>query len=858
MSVLTLNVDEVMRTLSAESSNPFVVHDKEVDIVRFAINSGFADIVLDGQVALRVMYQRPGETEVRAQTLTYYDTDGLHNYYDWQLAQSDLAKNGSLMVALCILDISGGEVSEWHTTPCAVRVLSTIHTDDSDEGDDTITPTVKERVAVLESMIQRVASGAPIVVASASAMTDTDQIYVLSTDGEWYYHNGSAWTAGGEYGAVSTDTTLTQSGIPADAKKVGDGLTNLNSKTNKLTLNSIQMSAGDATNIPENADLNDYILTTSGGIITAYGQHNYKVQTTAIAQTISNMPAPVAGALKVIELASGFAVMQLYMSTRERNIYVRYFISSTFTDWMYIATENDIESLRTDVNALSTATNKLALNSVQMSAGDATNIPENANLNDYLPGTSTIPSYGQHNFKVQTTTIARTIANIPAPVAGALKVMELAGGNYVLQLFMSVRERNIYVRYAVNSTFTDWVYIATEADIESLQAEIDANTGALQGKTDITSLFLHGSPFYSHCFLDATASETAANENVIPSESIHDIEFARRVGFKVIEANTQETADGQYVVIHGIDNNWGYEVYDLAGSDISSVAINTCTMEWIKEHVRYRSKYAKYRTVPLELTEWLKACRMNNLIPLVRIRKSEDIDLINNIMGKNNYIAYNASRSDTDGCLIIYVGSGVTNYDEFVERFSGTTAPAIIALGNWNSWSVDDVKKAVKWTHDRGLLIGAPGNYMTQSAIQKYYMLGFDVFASTSNIPPIAYGNLLNISSDEGYSSADFNTTGTVNADGVMVLNKGQYVELAASKKQSQYIAGATLFIRFSGSPIITMGSKFMPAFGATSTENRELQISTFYVEEAPSFRLKNNEDTPLEIYSLDFRASKL
>ena len=128
------------------------------------------------------------------------------------------------MVALCILDISGGEVSEWHTTPCAVRVLSTIHTDDSDEGDDTITPTVKERVAVLESMIQRVASGAPIVVTSTSAMTDTAQIYVLSSDGKWYYHNGSTWVAGGEYGAVSTDTSLTQSGMPADAKTVGNAL----------------------------------------------------------------------------------------------------------------------------------------------------------------------------------------------------------------------------------------------------------------------------------------------------------------------------------------------------------------------------------------------------------------------------------------------------------------------------------------------------------------------------------------------------------------------------------------------------------------------------------------------------------
>jgi len=224
MSLIILNVDEVRRTLSA-SGGAFVVHDKEVDLVRFAINSGFADIVLDGQVALRVMYQRPGESQVRAQTLTYYDTDGLRSYYDWHLLSADLAKNGSLTVALCILDISGGEVGEWHTTPCAVRVLSTIHTDDSDEADESITPTVAERVAVLESMIQRVASGAPIVVASASDMTDTSQIYVLSTDGNWYYYNGSAWVAGGEYGAVSTDTTLTQSGIPADAKKTGDEIT---------------------------------------------------------------------------------------------------------------------------------------------------------------------------------------------------------------------------------------------------------------------------------------------------------------------------------------------------------------------------------------------------------------------------------------------------------------------------------------------------------------------------------------------------------------------------------------------------------------------------------------------------------
>lgn len=225
MSLIILNVDEVRRTLSA-SGGAFVVHDKEVDIVRFAINSGFADIVLDGQAALRVMYQRPGETEVRAQTLTYYDTDGLRNYYDWQLLSADLAEKGTLTVALCILRVDS-EVEEWHTTPCQVRVLGSIHTDDSDEGDETITPTVAERVAVLEASTQRLysmAGGAPVVVPSVSEMVDEDKIYVLTTDKKWYYYDGSAWIAGGEYGAVSTDTTLTQSGVPADAKAVGDAI----------------------------------------------------------------------------------------------------------------------------------------------------------------------------------------------------------------------------------------------------------------------------------------------------------------------------------------------------------------------------------------------------------------------------------------------------------------------------------------------------------------------------------------------------------------------------------------------------------------------------------------------------------
>lgn len=74
------------------------------------------------------------------------------------------------------------------------------------------------------------AVGSPLLASTVSAMTDTTKIYVYTgsesgyTSGNWYYYNGSAWVSGGVYNAVAvnTDTTLSVSGMPADAGAVGD------------------------------------------------------------------------------------------------------------------------------------------------------------------------------------------------------------------------------------------------------------------------------------------------------------------------------------------------------------------------------------------------------------------------------------------------------------------------------------------------------------------------------------------------------------------------------------------------------------------------------------------------------------
>ena len=80
-------------------------------------------------------------------------------------------------------------------------------------------------IAALTLQISGMSGGVPPTASSTAGMDTTiSPIWVNTTDGYWYYYNGSAWTPGGEYGGAVTDTTLSISGAPADAKAVGEAL----------------------------------------------------------------------------------------------------------------------------------------------------------------------------------------------------------------------------------------------------------------------------------------------------------------------------------------------------------------------------------------------------------------------------------------------------------------------------------------------------------------------------------------------------------------------------------------------------------------------------------------------------------
>lgn len=121
----------------------------------------------------------------------------------------------------------------------------------------------------LEDEIAGIAGGTPTVVDAKADMTDHGKIYILSTDGKWYYYSTTAsdWVIGGTYGGVPTDTTLTQEGMPADAKAVGDAVDALDGR-----VTAVEGDIGDLSDLTTTAksDLVSAIneVAQSGGDIT--------------------------------------------------------------------------------------------------------------------------------------------------------------------------------------------------------------------------------------------------------------------------------------------------------------------------------------------------------------------------------------------------------------------------------------------------------------------------------------------------------------------------------------------------------------------------------------------------------------
>ena len=243
--IILCTVDITTREVTIPSDQRIASYDHKVDVIRFQVETipGFS---LDTS-SIKIAAQGPNKARhdyaVDPSTVQIEEETG-YITFDWPIPAGvtempigtfKYGDRGQLIFAVCAEIISGDTVSKaWHSDDGIITVVAHLEPEAGGGEDPSETATNAQKigqlqtdVAVVQRQVSAVAGGTPTVVDAKADMTEHDKIYILSSDGKWYYYSATAedWLVGGTYGGAVTDTTLSVSGSPADSKAVGDRLT---------------------------------------------------------------------------------------------------------------------------------------------------------------------------------------------------------------------------------------------------------------------------------------------------------------------------------------------------------------------------------------------------------------------------------------------------------------------------------------------------------------------------------------------------------------------------------------------------------------------------------------------------------
>ena len=249
----------------------------------------------------------------------------------------------------------------WENLPARTTALSATNLNRIEKGIDDSVNGVNSNshsIAELQTRISQIANGSPTPVSTVAEMTDESAVYLYTgsesgyTAGNWYYYNGTAWTSGGTYGGAVTDTTLSISGAPADAKAVGDAL------AEKADADDVESLTGDVDDLKE--DLNQVKETYLGSQGTVPNNIDHFLDAgwyriTPSYQT-ATLPANLTGVthtLIVIAPASPLTAGLQILVSASCVIYSRYVFSGSTapSTWKQCATLADVNDLRNFIDS---------------------------------------------------------------------------------------------------------------------------------------------------------------------------------------------------------------------------------------------------------------------------------------------------------------------------------------------------------------------------------------------------------------------------------------------------------------------------------------------------------------------------
>ena len=351
-------------------------------------------------------------------------------------------------------------------------------------------------------------------------------------------------------------------------------------------------------------------------------------------------------------------------------------------------------------------------------------------------------------------------------------------------------------------------------------------------------------PCYDHLFVSKTGDSIT-----IPHESLYHVRLSAKMGYKMIEANVAPTSDGVYIVNHLTNGKFGGYFHHVDGeTDISDIALNSVTWEWVEANVRYNSTIEKYRTRPCRLEEFLAECRQQNIIPFLgRAQDSNVVAIADKYMGKGNYVAYGATRATCPNAIIYHWISNITNVDDILAYCESIGKPFIYGLGNIGSFTDVQLKEVIDTLHQNGYMIGTS---YADGAWYKYIGIGMDFNGTQSLINRIESGNLYNIDSIFGFDGFTFDNA--TESNGVLTFsNSGNVYPKIDNDIYS--VCGIDVEIWFNG----TINFDAIGEYGAkefASDGKEPVIVSIPIINGSPKFHIVCSSGTI--VYDLKFKAS--
>ena len=275
--------------------------------------------------------------------------------------------------------------------------------------------------------------------------------------------------------------------------------------------------------------------------------------------------------------------------------------------------------------------------------------------------------------------------------------------------------------------------------------------------------------------------------------------------------------------------------------------IRETPFDTLMNNYRYRSRYAKYRTRITSMEEFLLECRRNNIAPLLSHADEEQVRITRSIMGEN-FILYWGTREEFSGPILEY--HAYKSIQQIVDRCKYMGAPYLYCMGNVRDFTDEQLRTIAREVHNVGCYVGFAGCYEPPQNTQKLLDMGFDFSASGWDINEIDNGNLCNLTADLRFD--DFRTSG-VERDAVLHLAPGQTLEPGV-ELSSEFLSGGSLHIRFAGKIRVEMGDYIHTEF--ESDGERSMWLSTYFMEQAPTFRITAVE--PTRVINITYKASKM